>query len=92
MLTDGYLLSDRDGIGLDMVDEDVIAFIAKGIGTTYKAYPQAGKQTRYRVLINRPGVQAEVARYGLIKNKHMLYQHHNFMSKKYNIYLISFVV
>jgi len=67
MLTDGYLLSDRDGIGLDMVDEDVIAFVAKGIGTTYKAYPQAGKQTRYRVLINRPGVQAEVARYGLIK-------------------------
>lgn len=69
MLTDGYLLSDRDGIGLDMVDEDAIAFIAKGIGTTYKAYSQTGKQTRYRVLINRPGIQAEVARYGLIKNK-----------------------
>ena len=69
MLTDGYLLSDRDGIGLDMVDEDAIAFIAKGIGTTYKAYSQTGKQTRYRVLINRPGIQVEVARYGLIKNK-----------------------
>lgn len=52
MLTDGYLLSDRDGIGLDMVDEDAIAFIAKGIGTTYKAYSQTGKQTRenlYRI-------------------------------------------
>lgn len=39
LLTDGYLLSDRDGIGLDMVDEDAIAFIANGIGTNYKIYP-----------------------------------------------------
>lgn len=53
-----------------MVDEDVIAFIANGIGTTYKTYPQSvNRQIKYRVLINRPGIQKEVSRFGLIKNK-----------------------
>lgn len=69
LLTDGYVLSDRDGIGLDMTDEDAIAFVAKSVGTTYKAYPQQNNKTRYRVLITRPGIQAEVARYGVIRNK-----------------------
>lgn len=70
LLTDGYLLSDRDGIGLDMIDEDVIKFIAEGIGITYKAYEQQGnKQTKYRVLITRPGLSKEVERFGIIKNK-----------------------
>lgn len=70
LLTDGYLLSDRDGLGLDMCDEDVIKFVAESIGTTYKTYPQSGnRQTKYRVLINVPGIQQQVARFGIIKNK-----------------------
>ena len=38
LMTDGYVLSDRDGLGLDMTDEDVISFVAKTIGTNYKSY------------------------------------------------------
>lgn len=70
LLTDGYLLSDRDGIGLDMCDKDVIEYVANSIGTTYKSYKQSGnRQTKYRVLITIPGIQQQVARFGVIKDK-----------------------
>lgn len=57
LLTDGYLLSDRDGLGLDMTDEDVISFVAKTIGTKYTKYEYYGKKDKYRVLINIPGIK-----------------------------------
>lgn len=70
LLTDGYLLSDRDGVGLDMIDEDAIKFVADSIGTNYKAYEQNGnRQTKYRVLITQPGVKESIARYGIINHK-----------------------
>lgn len=69
LLTDGYLLSDRDGVGLDMTDEDVISFITKTIGTTYKTYENPGKKPKHRVLITRPGITAELERFGIIHNK-----------------------
>lgn len=72
LLTDGYVLSDRDGIGLDMTDEDVIKFVAETIGTNYKIYVQEGAKPRYRVLITRPGITKEVERYGIIKNKSLI--------------------
>lgn len=56
MITDGYVLSDRDGLGLDMADEDVIAFVAKTIGTNYKTYYTENYRPRYRVLITIPGI------------------------------------
>ncbi len=56
LLTDGYVLSDRDGVALDMTDEDVIKFLADTIGTTYKAYSDGIHKTKYRVTINVPGI------------------------------------
>lgn len=72
LLTDGYVLSDRDGIGLDMNDEDVIAFVAKTIGTSYKAYYHQNGNLKYRVLITIPGISKQVARYGIIPNKSLI--------------------
>ena len=69
LLTDGYVLSDRDGLGLDMTDEDVIAFVAKTIGTKYASYDIENKKTHYRVLITIPGITAEAARFGIIPRK-----------------------
>jgi hypothetical protein len=56
LLTDGYVLSDRDGVALDMTDEDVIKFVADTIGTTYKSYSDGIHKTKYRVTINVPGI------------------------------------
>ena len=69
LLTDGYVLSDRDGIALDMTDEDAIKFIAETIGTTYKIYSDGVHKTKYRVTINVPGITKQVARFGIIPNK-----------------------
>lgn len=72
LLTDGYVLSDRDGVALDMTDEDVIKFIAETIGTTYKSYSDGIHKTKYRVIINVPGITKQVARFGVIPNKSLL--------------------
>lgn len=69
MLTDGYVLSDKDGVGLDMTDKDVIEFVAKSIGGHYKEYPEKNKKTRYRILIIQKGITEQIARFGVIKNK-----------------------
>ena len=69
LLTDGYVLSDRDGLGLDMTDEDVISFVAKTIGADYKSYNDGIHKTRYRVLITIPGISKQVERFGIVPNK-----------------------
>ena len=72
LLTDGYVLSDRDGLGLDMTDEDVIRFVAKTIGTDYKSYNDGIHKTRYRVLITIPGISKQVKRFGIVPNKSII--------------------
>lgn len=69
IMTDGYVLSDRDGLGLDMTDEDVIKFVASTIGTNYKTYIEEGRKNRYRVLINVQGISKEVERFGIVPKK-----------------------
>lgn len=69
LLTDGYVLSDRDGLGLDMTDEDVIAFVANTIGTKYTSYDIENKKTHYRVLLTIPGISAEAERFGIVPRK-----------------------
>ena len=72
LLTDGYVLSDRDGIALDMTDEDVIQFVANTIGTTYKSYSDGIHKTKYRVLITVPGITEQVKRFGIVPNKSLI--------------------
>ena len=56
MLTDGYISRDTD-VGIDLIDEDCIAFIAQTIGKEYKKYEPSngniiGKESRYRFIIS----------------------------------------
>lgn len=72
MLTDGYVLSDRDGLGLDLTDKDCIEFIAQTIGLHYKEYSDNIHKTKYRILITVPGIVKQVERFGIIKNKSLI--------------------
>lgn len=76
LLTDGYVLSDRNGIGLDMTDEDAISFIAKTIGTSYKVYTDDNNnhKPRFRVVITSPDIKENVARFGVIPQKSLKIQ------------------
>ena len=82
LLTDGYVLSDRDGLGLDMTDEDVIAFVANTIGTKYTSYDIENKKTHYRVLITIPGISAEAERFGIVPRKSNIVQEPQLMEKE----------
>jgi hypothetical protein len=82
LLTDGYVLSDRDGLGLDMTDEDVIAFVANTIGTKYTSYDIENKKTHYRVLIAIPGISAEVERFGIVQRKSNIVPEPQLMEKE----------
>ena len=72
LLTDGYVLSDRNGVALDMTDEDVIAFIAKTIGTDYKSYSDGIHKIKYRVIITASKLKQQVSRFGVIPNKSLI--------------------
>lgn len=82
MMTDGYVLSDRDGLGLDMTDEDVIKFVASTIGTNYKTYVEEGRKNRYRVLINVQGISKEVERFGIVPRKSKIIEKPRLLDKE----------
>lgn len=82
IMTDGYVLSDRDGLGLDMTDEDVIKFVASTIGTNYKTYIEKGRKNRYRVLINVQGISKEVERFGIVPRKSKIIEKPKLLDKE----------
>lgn len=82
LLTDGYVLSDRDGLGLDMTDEDVVAFVANTIGTKYTSYDIENKKTHYRVLITIPGISSEAKRFGIVPRKSNIVPEPQLMEKE----------
>lgn len=82
IMTDGYVLSDRDGLGLDMTDEDVIKFVASTIGTNYKTYIEEGRKNRYRVLINVQGISKEVERFGIVPKKSKIIEKPKLLDKE----------
>lgn len=82
IMTDGYVLSDRDGLGLDMTDENVIKFVASTIGTNYKTYIEEGRKNRYRVLINVQGISKEVERFGIVPKKSKIIEKPKLLDKE----------
>lgn len=82
IMTDGYVLSDRDGLGLDMTDEDVIKFVASTIGTNYKTYTEEGRKNHYRVLINVQGISKEVERFGIVPRKSKIIEKPKLLDKE----------
>lgn len=83
LLTDGYVLSDRDGVAIDMTDEDVIKFVASTIGTTYKVYSDGEHKNKYRVLITIPGITQQVKRFGVVPNKSLIIPRPQLLSEEH---------
>ena len=75
LLTDGYISRGTD-VGIDLTDEDCIAFLSKTIGKDYKVYaPSSGnelikpKKNRYRFIISDKALVQDLARFGVVQNK-----------------------
>lgn len=69
LLTDGYILTDHDGFGIDLTDKDCIEFLSKTIGKNYKVYYRDGCLPRYRLIVQGKGLTEELERFSVIKNK-----------------------
>lgn len=68
LLTDGYIVHNT--VGLDLVDEDCIKFIASTVEKTYQSYQRdENRQTRHRLIINNPKLVHELERFGVIPRK-----------------------
>ena len=69
LLTDGYISRNTD-IGIDLTDEDCIAYLSKIIGKKYKAYEQKdGQKTKYRLIISNKEMVKDLERLGVTPNK-----------------------
>lgn len=74
LLTDGYISRNTD-IGIDLADEDCIAFLSKVIGKQYKTYEQEGnKKTLYRLIISNKEMVKDLERLGVTSNKSLTLQ------------------
>lgn len=98
MLTDGYVY--KDGVGIDLIDEDCISMIANQTKNEYKAYePEEredgyNRKTRYRVLINNKELIDSLQRFGITKNKTYTLQPPQLMEEEYEFlpYLIRGII
>lgn len=69
MLTDGYI-QDDNRFGIDLTDEDCIAFISKVTKKEYKEYNSSeGNKIRYRIIFSNHQVVEKLAEYSVVKRK-----------------------
>lgn len=70
MLTDGYI-SDEAKFGIDLTDEDAIAFISKTTGQGYNTYSSSdnGKKERHRIIFSDREQVKALERYGIVRIK-----------------------
>ncbi len=75
LLTDGYIVREREA-GIDLVDEDCVAFLSKTIGKDYHTYVPSsgnkainGKQKRHRLILSDAKLINDLARFGVVSNK-----------------------
>ena len=75
MLTDGYI-QDENKFGIDLIDEDCIAFISKITNKEYKIYEslEENRKTRYRIIFSDKDSLKKLNEYGVIKNKSKILQ------------------
>lgn len=73
LLTDGYISREKE-IGIDLIDEDCIAFLSKSVGKNYKFYNNSstslGKNGRFRLIwsVGRESIE-KMQRLGVTPNK-----------------------
>lgn len=71
LLTDGYISTREYDVGLDLTDEDCIAFLSKGIGKNYSIIKNndKNKKNRYRLVLTEKELVENLKKYGVIRNK-----------------------
>lgn len=81
LLTDGYVVSNRNQVGIDLADEDCIEFLSKTIGKEYKTYTSNNrchelnnriiedKKDRHRVMLSDKELIKNLQRFGVIEHK-----------------------
>lgn len=77
MLTDGYINSSRNSLGIDMCDEDVIKFLSEYINCTYIKINcqnhitkhKFKQQSKYRILLYSKELIKQLIRLSVVKNK-----------------------
>lgn len=87
MLTDGYI-QDNNKFGIDLTDEDCIAFISKITNKEYKTYESSGigEKTRYRLIFSDNNSLNKLKEYGVTERKSKTLQG-PILSEKENKYL-----
>lgn len=70
LLTDGYVSREK-AVGIDLVDEDCIAFLSKSIGREYQSYKSnmSNEKIRYRLLLTDKQLVKNLERLGVVPNK-----------------------
>lgn len=80
LLTDGYVVSKRNQIGLDLVDEDCIYFLSTVIGKSYNSYERnrehqfkgkiiRDRQTIHRLVLTDKDLVMNLQRFGIVEHK-----------------------
>ena len=84
MLTDGYIQDDNK-FGIDLTDEDCIAFISKITGKEYKTYESTslGQKSRYRIIFSDNLSLQQLNKYGVVKNKSKILQEPKLSEEEY---------
>ena len=70
MLTDGYIC-DNTKFGIDLTDEDAIAFLSDTIGKTYTSYTSEdeNRKIRYRLILSDASQVEALKRYDIVQRK-----------------------
>ena len=70
MLTDGYIC-DNNKFGIDLTDEDAIAFLSDTIGKTYTSYTSEdeNRKIRYRLILSDASQVEALKRYDIVQRK-----------------------
>ena len=81
LLTDGYVNEERGCVGIDLVDEDCIAFLSKSIGKDYNTYTSTerehelndcvvvDRQDRHRLLLYDRELVENLRRFSIVPKK-----------------------
>lgn len=96
LLTDGYVTTRGTDIGIDLIDEDCISFLAKAIGKDYKTYKSTDniRQDRHRLIVSSPTFVENIKRFGIVQNKTLTLQPPQLLpeEEKYIPYIIRGII
>ena len=74
LLTDGYIIGN-DTVGISLVDEDCISFLAKSINAHYSTVKREGnRQDAHRLVLKSKSLVNNLVRLGVVNNKSLTLQ------------------